>query len=288
MAPDDGIELVVARRLRQIAAELVEDGRPGLLPFPGASADADGLLALEARDELVDLRAHARHVRAEFGQNLRGDAVGLTRQAEQEVFGSDVGVAELEAFAHSVFDDLLGARREGDVARRGLLPLADDLDDLSTHLVKGDVQGLQRLGSNAFALADEAEKNVFCAEVVVLEIARLILRKHDHPASTVGEPFEHWYSLRDLRRRRCVTPQRCTRCQRAPGAGDPFANRFHTGDLRTGDPFVAGRLLTESGRKRTCPGARSGFRRPVAFTLPAPSRKGRPRGGPTSARTAAV
>ena len=141
MASDDRVELVVASGLCEVASVLVEDRRAGLRPLAGASAYADGLLALEARDELIDLRAHARHVGPELRQDLCGHAVGLARQTEQKMLGADVGVTQLKAFAHCVLDDLLGSGREGNVARGRLLAFADDVDDLSPDLVERDVEG---------------------------------------------------------------------------------------------------------------------------------------------------
>src|SRR5690606_18643838 len=70
LAPDDGVELAVARRLREVAAELVEDlaalvGRGGLV-----AADRHLLLALVAREQLDDLLAHAVEVGAELDEHL--------------------------------------------------------------------------------------------------------------------------------------------------------------------------------------------------------------------------
>ena len=41
------------------------------------------------------------------------------------------------------------------------------------------------------SFADQAEQQVFGADVVVLESTRLFLRQHDHAPCTVGKPFEH-------------------------------------------------------------------------------------------------
>src|SRR3546814_6060225 len=112
-------------------------------------------------------------------------------QAEQEWLGPDGGVTELQGLAEGQCEHLLGARREGDVATRGLLALADDLLDLCTHCLERDVQGLERLRSDSLTLVDQAEEDVLGSDVVVGEHACLFLGKHDHPAGSVGEPFEH-------------------------------------------------------------------------------------------------
>ena len=107
------------------------------------------------------------------------------------MLGADVVVAQLQRFAQRKFEHLLGARSEGDVSARRLLALADDLLDLLAHGLKGDAQAFERLGSDAFALVDEAEQDVLGADVVVIEHARFFLREHHNPASPVGKPLEH-------------------------------------------------------------------------------------------------
>ena len=149
------------------------------------------LLALVAGEQLDDLLAHPVEVGAELDEHLGGDALALADEAEQDVLGPDVVVAELQRLAQAQLQDLLRAGREGDVAGRGLLALADDLLDLLAHGVQGDPEALQSLGGDAFALVDQAEQDVLGPDVVVVEHARFLLRKHDHPAGPVGEPFEH-------------------------------------------------------------------------------------------------
>ncbi len=129
---DDRIELALAGRLGQVAAELVEHQRRRRGTFGGA-AGSGGLLALVAREQLDDLLADAVEVGAELDQHLGGDALALTNEAEQDVLGADVIVAELQSLAEAELEHLLGPGSEGDVAGRGLLPLADDLLDLAAN-----------------------------------------------------------------------------------------------------------------------------------------------------------
>src|SRR4029079_2543309 len=77
LTTDDGIELLVARELREVATELVEHERARRLTF-GTGARAlrrTFLRAGVARQELDDLLAHARQIRAELHEHLRGDAL---------------------------------------------------------------------------------------------------------------------------------------------------------------------------------------------------------------------
>ena len=161
-------------------------------PEPEVWAPAVGrLLALEAAEQLDDLLADPVEVGAELLQDLGRDALALPDQAEQDVLGADVGVAELERLAERELEHLLGARRERDVAGRGLLALPDDLLDLGAHGLQGDVEGLEGLGCDALALVDEAEQDVLGPDVVVGEHAGLFLGQHDNSPGSVGEPLEH-------------------------------------------------------------------------------------------------
>ena len=163
-----------------------EDGRALL-----RSAGGGGLLALEAGEQLDDLLADPVEVGAELDQHLGGDALALADQAEQDVLGADVVVAELQRLAQRQLEDLLGARRERDVPARRLLALADDLLDLRAHGLQRDAEALERLGGDALTLVDEAQEDVLGADVVVAEHPGFFLRQDDHPAGSVCEPLEH-------------------------------------------------------------------------------------------------
>jgi hypothetical protein len=193
LTSDDGVELAVASGLREVAAELVEHER-GRRRALGGATGLLRLLALVARQQLDDLLAHAVEVGAELDQHLGGDALALADEAEQDVLGADVVVAELQGLAQRQLEDLLGARREGDVTGRRLLALPDDLLDLLAHRLEGDAERLERLRRDALTLVDEAEQDVLRADVVVVEHPGLFLRQDDNPASPVGEPLEHQHS----------------------------------------------------------------------------------------------
>ena len=196
LAADDRVELAFHRGGRQVAAELVEHqrrGRAAGLAATATGAGFGGLLALVAAQQLDHLLAHPGQLGAQLDQHLGGDALALTDQAEQNVLGADVVVAELQRLAQAQLENLLGARGERDVPGRGLLALADDLLDLAADALQRDAQRLQRLGGDAFALVDQTQQDVLGADVVVVEHPGLFLRQDDHPAGTVGKSFEHWW-----------------------------------------------------------------------------------------------
>ena len=139
LAPDHRVELAVARGLREVAAELVEDLR-ALVGRGVVATDGDRLLALVAREQLDDLLAHAVEVGAELHEHLGCDALALADEAEQDVLGADVVVAELQRLAQAQLEHLLRTRREGDVTGRLLLALADDVLHLLAHGIQRDVR----------------------------------------------------------------------------------------------------------------------------------------------------
>ena len=194
LAADDRVELALQGGGGQVAAELVEHQRRrrgARLAAAASGAGFGGLLALVAGQQLDHLLAHPGEVGAQLDQHLGGDALALADQAEQDVLGADVVVAELQRLAQRQLEHLLGPRRERDVPGRRLLALADDLLDLAADALQRDAQRLQRLGGDALTLVDEAQQDVLGADVVVVEHPGLFLGQDDDPPRTVGKSFEH-------------------------------------------------------------------------------------------------
>ena len=208
LAPDDRVELALAGGVGEVAAELVEDQRAGRGALGGAAVGGAGpggralLATLVARDQLDDLLADAGEVGAELDEHLGGDALALTDEAEEDVLGADVVVAELQRLAQAQLEDLLGPGRERDVTGGGLLALADDLLHLLADGLQRDAEALERLARHSLALVDEAEEDVLGPDVVVVEAPCLLLGEHDDAPCAVGEPFEHGASP-DVESPRC-------------------------------------------------------------------------------------
>jgi hypothetical protein len=100
-------------------------------------------------------------------------------------------VAERERLAQRQLEDLLGARRERDLAGGDLLAGSDDADDLGADALHGDVERLEHAGGKAFFLTEKSEQDVLGADVVVLEGPGLLLGKDDDLAGPLCESFEH-------------------------------------------------------------------------------------------------
>ena len=190
LAADDRVELALGRLLRQVAAELVEELRVLRLLARGAGSRRRALPPAGAGEHADDLVADLLGVGVEVEQDARGDALVLAHEAEQDVLGADVVVAEGEGFAQRELEHLLRARRERDLAGRDLVALADDARDLRAHLLDGDVERLEHAGGKPLFLAQQAEQDVLGADVVVLERPCLVLCQDDDLSSPLCEAFE--------------------------------------------------------------------------------------------------
>ena len=139
-------------------------------------------------DHLV---ADLLRVGVEVEQDARRDALVLAHEAEQDVLGADVVVAEAERLAQRQLEHLLGARRERDLAGGDLLAGADDPHDLRADALDGDVEGLEDARGEPFLLAQQAEQDVLGADVVVLELPGLFLGEDDDLAGSLCKSLEH-------------------------------------------------------------------------------------------------
>ena len=157
----------------------------------GGAPAAAGSSALGALQQLDHLLADPAGVSAQLDEHLRGDALALADQAEQDVLGADVVVAELQGLPQRQLEDILGARSDGDVPGGFLLALAGDLPDVLADRLQADPQRLKGLGGDALALADQAEQDVLGADVVVVEHPGLFLSQDHNPPRPVSEPLEH-------------------------------------------------------------------------------------------------
>ncbi len=189
LAADDRVELALLRLLREVAAELVEQLRGLRLLAAGPAARAR-LAAAGAGEHADDLVADLLGVGVEVEQDPRGDALVLADEAEQDVLGADVVVAEGQRLAQRELQHLLRARRERDLAGRDLVALADDPRDLRPHFLHRDVERLEYPRRETLFLAEQPEQDVLGADVVVLERPCLVLCEDDDLASPFSEAFE--------------------------------------------------------------------------------------------------
>ena len=189
LATDHRVELALGGELGQVAAELVEQLR-GLLALARARRRSALAPAAGAGEHPDDLVADLLRVGVEVEQDAGGDALVLTHEAEQDVLGADVVVAERERLAQRQLEHLLRPRRERDLAGGDLLAGADDADDLGADALDGDVERLEHTGGEALLLAEQPEQDVLGADVVVLQRPSLFLGEDDYLPGPFCESLE--------------------------------------------------------------------------------------------------
>src|SRR5207247_751364 len=95
------------------------------------------LAAAGAGEHADDLVADLLGIGVEVEQDARRDALVLAHEAEQDVLGADVVVAQGQSLAQGELQNLLRTGRERDLTRGDLVTLADDPGDLRAHLLDG-------------------------------------------------------------------------------------------------------------------------------------------------------
>src|SRR5262245_6300338 len=188
LTADHGVALALGRLPREVAAELVEELRA--LRLLAAALSPALLAAAGPGEHSDDLVADLLRIGVEVEQDPGGDALVLADEAEEDVLGADVVVAQREGLAERELENLLRPRGERDLTRRHLVALADDARDLGAHLLDRDVQRFQHSRGEPLLLAEKPEQDVLGADVVVLERACLVLREDDYLTRSLCESLE--------------------------------------------------------------------------------------------------
>ncbi|CNK07088.1 Uncharacterised protein [Mycobacterium tuberculosis] len=146
MAADDRVQLTLTRCCGEVAAELIQDGRTRGSAFARVTCTHTGgflftgVVAGVARNQVHNSLAHGSGLSAQLDQHLVCHALVRAHHAQQDVFGANVAVVQLNSLAHGQFENLLRAGGEGDVSVGGLGAGADDVLNLFTYCVQGNAQ----------------------------------------------------------------------------------------------------------------------------------------------------
>ena len=194
LAPDHGVELAGAGRLGEVDPQLVDRRR---LAGPLRLRGGPGRRAL--REDPDHLVADLVEVHAEGLEHAGGDPLALADEAQEQVLGADVVVAQAAGLVDGELDDPLGARRQAHLADDRAIAAPDDELDRGPHLGQLDVHVLEHARRDALALAHEAEEQVLRADVVVVEPLRLVLGKRQDLARAIGELVEPVHQVGSLR-----------------------------------------------------------------------------------------
>ena len=189
LAADERIELVLHRRLGEVAAELREQRR-----FLHARQRR---LFIEERDDVLTdgVQAHAL-----FEENRGGHRALLAQDAEQQVLGADVVVEQPVGLLGGELQHALRLGAERDLHRRGDL-LAEDRAafDFLADVFEREVRARKNAARQPFPFANQPEQQVLGLDRDAAELAGLVAGEEQHPSSPFGVPFEHPAYLRESR-----------------------------------------------------------------------------------------
>ena len=172
--------------------------RPRRREGPDGHAGGDRRVPRSARiagEQLHDPRLDAFLLdTARVGDACR-EALLLFEQPEEEVFGPDVVVPELERGRERELERAHGARRERRVADHlGLAP-RDDLEQRVTSTVVGHPVLGEHDGGQALRIDEERQQQVLGAAVTVPQLPCLLGRERDHvlgaPGHALGSECDH-------------------------------------------------------------------------------------------------
>jgi hypothetical protein len=144
-----------------------------------------------ASEHSQDVLGDSARRRRKLGDHARGQAVGLPKQAEEDVLGTDPVVAEDLGLSERVLEHPFCTRSEGNLAGGDLLTRRENLAKAAADRFEIDLPLLQDPSRDAFLLAEKPEQEVLRADPVVSETPRLVLREDDDLTSPPRESLEH-------------------------------------------------------------------------------------------------
>ncbi len=178
---DERIELVLHRRVRQVAAELGEERR-FLHP-------RERRLFVQERDDVL---AHGVEAHPLFHEDRRRDRSFLAQNAQQQVLGADVVVQQPVGFLGGILEHALGFGAEGDFnGGRDLLAKHGPAFDFLANTFEREVRAGKDAAGQALALANQSEKQVLGLDGDAAELTRLVPREEQDPPRSFRIAFEH-------------------------------------------------------------------------------------------------
>ena len=182
LPPDDRVQFARVGQGGQVGAQLIHGRRRALLPDAGVDR---GFLH-ELRNPIPDLFGG----RAQAAQHIHGDPFAFADQAQQQVLGADVVVVQAAGLIHSQLDHPLGAGGEGRLGVDGTRAPPNGSFHLFAHALRRDVEAFEDAHRHAALFGHQAQQNVFCADVAVVQAASLFSGSGQNPSGPFGKAIQ--------------------------------------------------------------------------------------------------
>ena len=181
VASDQRIELILHRRFGQVPREFGEQRR-----FLDARQRR---LLVQQRDDVL---ANGVQPHPLFHEDGCGDRTFFAKDAEQEVFGTDVVVQQTIGLFRRKLQHAfgLGAKRDFDGGRDFLAENRAPFDLLADALER-QVRPRENPARESLPLADQPEEQVLGLDRNAAELAGLVAREEENPSRSFRVTFEH-------------------------------------------------------------------------------------------------
>ncbi len=141
---------------------------------------------------LEDFLAGLFDVHIEVLKDASGDAIAFAQKAEEDVFGADVGMAEILGLLLGQGEDFFDAGGVRDVADHLLVGAGADLFlDLHADSFEVEAKFLKDIDGDALAEFDQAEEEVLGADEVMVEAIGFFPGEREHLLSA-RRKIVHW------------------------------------------------------------------------------------------------
>src|SRR5437660_12284512 len=103
------------------------------------------------------------------------------------MFCPDIMMIQATSFINGKLNHFFGTRGEADLTKDNTVATANYKFNGTANFVEFNAEVTEYFSSNTFALANEAKKKMFCANIIVLEALCFLLSKAQNFASPLGK-----------------------------------------------------------------------------------------------------
>ena len=143
-------------------------------------------------EQIQHLFAHVFQLETQIEEHLRGHALLLAKQTQENVLCANVVMIEIARLLHRILNHLFGARCLRKLAHGYHVgPALHEFFDFHANLPQVDVKVFKNVGRHAAALFDQSQEHVLGADVFMVKALGLLIGQLHDFASTVSKTLIH-------------------------------------------------------------------------------------------------